>query len=134
MAHSAHVGKFVVIVVVVYLLVRYWKNIKGMIPLTLSPVVSQSVPSTSPSVVSNGPTTPSNANDSFGGGNFTAGPPAAPSRFGIPTLFSVPPGGNVGFGQTDESASGSPFVYINTSKFFRSGCSTHLWDGKPLCE
>jgi len=51
-------------------------------------------------------------------------------------LFAPPMGKgtiNFGPGMDDQSASASPFVYINTSAGFGPNCSTHLNDGKPLC-
>lgn len=134
--HFKGVGSFVVIAVAVYLLVRYWTNIKSVIPFTLSPVVT---PAGGPSANMNAtvnamlPVQPSNANDNFGGPQFTGGVPVPLSGAGNGLFAVSAPGGNVGGLQTDNTAAGSPFVYIDTTG--KGGrCSTHLWDGKPLCE
>lgn len=133
--HFKGVGSFVVIAVVVYLLVRYWTNIKAAIAPAVAQVTGAPGQVANPNVTVNAmlPVQPSNANDNFGGPQFTGGVPVPLSGAGNGLFAVSAPGGNVGGLQTDNTAAGSPFVYIDTTG--KGGrCSTHLWDGKPLCE
>lgn len=126
MKHS-HIGGFVVVAILAYLALKYWSQIKSAVPvLGLSRVVP---------AISNPPADGFSA--AFGNGpNFMNPIPNGPG-LGVNSPLNL--GGpifrnsNVGPLQTDESASGNPFVFVNLGKAFGSGCSTHLWDGKPLC-
>lgn len=135
--HFKGVGSFVVIAVVVYLLVRYWTNIKAAIAPAVAQVTgtaSATVPATNTNSTVSAmlPVQPSNANDLFGGPQFTGGVPVPLSGAGNGLFAVSAPGGNVGGLQTDNTAAGSPFVYVDTTG--KGGkCSTHLWDRKPLC-
>lgn len=125
-----------VLAVVVYLLVRYWTNIKAAIaPAVVQVTGTATAPATNTNATVNAmlPVQPSNANDNFGGPQFTGGPTVGLSGAGNGLFAVASPGFNVGGLQTDNSAAGSPFVYIDTTG--KGGrCSTHLWDRKPLCE
>jgi hypothetical protein len=124
-------GSFILVILLVYIAVKYWAQIKAALGTALNATTPASSTATLP-VVNLSPGRPGDPafSSTFGGGGNYVIPPGVGGLPGV--LFSA--GSNVGPLQTDESASGSPFVYINTSKYFPSGCSTHLWDRKPLCE
>lgn len=133
-------GSFLLLVVVVYVAVKYWAQIKAALRPLANAVTSAAAPAGSTSafpVVNMSPSQPGDPaySASFGGGTNYIAPPGFGSAgiFGpLPNAGESPKGFNVGPLQTDESASGSPFVNVDTGKYL-SG-SKHLWDRKPLVE
>jgi hypothetical protein len=128
------VGSFVVVIVLVYVAVKYWAQIKAALAPALNTVTKATTPGSSTATLPVMNMSPGRPGDPAYSAAFGGGYVGPPGGFNFGSLGGGGGfGGNVGPGQTDESASGSPFVYINTSGSFGLGCSTHLWDRKPLC-
>lgn len=129
------VGSFVVLAIVVYLLVKYWPTIKAAVAPALAQAGVTPTPGPAPAPTNLRPGDPAYAS-TFGGSN------AQFNGFNAPGFAIRGPdaGGFTGLwgsggGAIDFSylAAGNPTIGPIRSAF-APGCSTHLTDGKPLCE